>query len=409
MPDTQGHATGADERHVVAAEPVSFEDVLGLAEASPYPSALREAAAEKQGRDRTARRLTQGPQILVMPGARVAPAPNRGFEFQASVMQPWSLEHYGRRRLETARAETEVLQVRARAVALEQRLAAAHAWVQLWAAEHQLALVEAQLEIRRGSLERLREAQVGGVATFADVAQGEAKLAATEATVVAARGMVHDRGLRLAAELARGGQVLRTSGEPPDPVLPSERELASRFAEVHALPQVALARLTSRWERARAVEAKAAAGTTMSAGMAVQREGTTDVLVFGSVGVQVPWSRAQTTVASHLAQARIAEGEEAMLRQRLAAQLGTVLHELQHTRRRLQVLRERVLPAAEALVAAREAAMSVGETTWVLLLDAQDQHAEARLAEQDAAAAWLWARIEAWLYLELFLDAGGQG
>ena len=73
------------------------------------------------------------------------------------------------------------------------------------------------------------------------------------------------------------------------------------------------------------------------------------------------------------------------------------------------MLRERVLPAAEALVAAREAAMSVGETTWVLLLDAQDQHAEARLAEQDAAAAWLWARIEAWLYLELFLDAGGQG
>lgn len=379
---------------------VSFDEALGLVREHPYPKALREAAEEKQRRDRKIRGLTQGPQVTVMPGARVHPEPNRGFEFQGGIVQPWSLEGYGHKRIASAKAETEVLGVQARAAALESQLGAARAWIALWNAERQLELARAQREIRRTWWMRVREALEAGVATASDVTQAQVGLALLETQTVEAEGAVHDLGLDLAAETGRGGALLQTEGDPPSLRLPPVSTLSARFAAVDQLPSLTVHRLQARWHRALAVEAKAGAGTTMSAGVAMQREGTRDIVVFGSLGLNLPWNHGSGEVASQLAQARVSEGEEAGNRQRLAAHLAVVVHELEHARRRVEVLRDQVLPAANGLIEAREAALGFGETTWVLLLNAQDQHAAIRGQLQDAEAAWLWAQVEAWLYLE---------
>lgn len=394
-PDEVDHGVEAS-----ISDSVSFDEALGLLSEHPYPKALREAAKEKQRRDRDIRRLTQGPRLTVMPGARVHPERHQGFEFQGAIVQPWSLEGYGRKRIASAKAETEVLGVQARAAALESQLNTARVWISLWNAERQLDLARSQREIRRTWLLRVQEGLEAGVATASDVTQAQVGLALIEAQRVEAEGTVHDLGLELAAETGRGGALLRTEGDPPSLKLPPVSDLRTRFAALDRLPSITLSRLEARWHRALAVEAKARAGTTMSAGVAMQREATRDLMFFGSLTLDIPWSHGYGEVASQLAQARISEGEAAGNRQRLAAHLAVVVHELEHARRRVEVLREQVLPAAAGLIEAREAALGFGETTWVLLLNARDQHAAIKSQLQDADAALLWAQVETWLYLE---------
>lgn len=412
-PAAVGPAPAEPAEHVGHADEgpaIEFDEALGHSGSTPELRGLGEAVEVKRSLDRGIPRLVYGPQIMVMPGVRVMPEQNRGFELQATATQPWSLEGYGPKRRAAAKAETEVLEASTRALALERRLAAAHAWIRLHAAEQQHALAQQELALARARVERLEAGRAAGVTTRAHVAEARTDVAELRALVIELRGLVHDLGLSLARETGADAQrPLRTRGEPPRVALPTEEELRRRFAAVDELPAVAVERLRARALRAVAVEEQASRGHQMYAGVALQREATTDLMVFGVLGASFAGDRGQRQRATAAAEARHAEGRAEQRGLELEATLFTLLHDLHHAREQVEILQSQVLPTFAELEAVQTAAVDAGEGTEPELLLARRRRiaASRRLVEADAALAW--ARVQTWLYLEAFVAAGVDG
>jgi cobalt-zinc-cadmium efflux system outer membrane protein len=389
---------------------LTFDQSLGAAEETPMVEGLTEAGEDKKRIDAAIPKVVVGPEVQVLSGARVIPEEIRGFEIQITATQAWSLGHYASHRREAAEAETDLLDARARATALEQRLAAAHAWIRLHAAETMLALAEQEHGLAGELVSTTELGQREGVFTRADVADARSREADAKALVVDLIGQVHDLGLELGRETGADGRApLRTRGDYPDPVLPSEDELRRRFERVDALPQVAVAKLQARAERAAAAEAKAARATTMNAGFSFQRESGTDIVIFGALGANFGIDRGQREQGTALAAAREAEAQAETAKIDLAATLTIALHDLHHTHERLTILRDTTLPAHDELVAARQAAVELGEGTLPQLLEARARRSAVVREVASAEADWVWARIEVWLYLEAFEAAEAEG
>lgn len=366
---------------------IDFDQALGHGTGTPELEGLEAAVEAKRALDREIPRMVYGPQVMVMPGVRVMPEPNRGLELQVTATQAWSLEGYGAKRRAAATAETEVLEASARALALERRLAAAHAWIRLHAAEQELALARQELALARARVERLEAGLAAGATTRAHVAEARADAGELQAQVTDLSAVVHDLGLVLARETgADATRPLRTRGEPPAPALPDDEALRRRFAAVDELPTVAVERLRARALRAVAVEEQASRGHQMYAGLAVQREATTDLMVFGVLGASLAGDRGQRQRALAAAEARRAEGRSEQRALELRAALGTVLHDLHHARERVEALRERVLPSFEELESVQSAAVDAGEGTEPELLLARRRRIAVarRLVEAEA-------------------------
>lgn len=403
-------AQAGPERHdhrTAVGPAIAFDRALGLGVETPGLEGVVEARAVKERLDREIPRLVQGPQVTLMPGARVIPEGNRGFELQATATQAWSLEGYGPKRHLAAAAQTAVLDAEARALALERRLAAAHAWIELHAAELELALARQELALARARVERLEAARAGGVITRMALSEARADAAELRALVTELAGLVHDLGLVLARETGADAQrPLRTRGEHPDPPLPSDEALRRIFAAVDELPVVAVERLRARAVRAEAVEGAASRGHQLVTGVAVQREGTSDLMFFGVVGMNFAGDRGQRQRASAEAEARRAEGRAEQQALELRAALSIVLHDLHHARERVEILRDEVLPTFEALEQAQSLAVDLGEGTEPELLLARRRRLAVARRLVDAQAQLVWARVQAWLYLEAFASAG---
>lgn len=407
----EGPAPDRRDHHQSAQQRLSFDESIGASEAAPIVIGLAEAAANKRDHDREIPRQSQQPQVQIMPGARVNAGADDGFELQTTITQGWNLEGYGKARRAAAAAETAALEVAARAQALEQRFGAADAWIRLHGAELRLAMARADLEVAEQLVATLEHAHEAGVATRVEVAEARTLAAMAAAAVVELGGEVHDLGLALARETGVASSTpLGTRGDYPDPTLPDEAEIRRRFAAIDRLPAVQLQRLEARAALAEARALERANGTVLRAGASVQLESTNEVLLFGVVGVSVgAIDRNQRGRASELARARRAEAEADQLVVEISAALGIALHELRHTRERVELLRDQTLPALDELVSANAAAVELGEGTRVELLRAQHRRnlvaRELLAAEADHA----WARVQIWLYLEaLAAEATGE-
>jgi outer membrane protein, heavy metal efflux system len=395
--------------HAAAQTRVSFDESIGASAASPIVVGLDEAVADKRKRDLEIPRNSQNPQIQVMPGYRANAGDDRGFELQTTITQGWNLEGYGKARRAAAAAETEVLAADARAQALERRFGAANAWIRLKGAEQRLALARSELELAELQVATLELGLASGVVTRLDVAEAQASAATAETLVVELAGEVHDLGLTLARESGiKTMSPLGTVGDYPNPPLPDEAELRRRFAELEGLPQIHRRRLAARAALAEAHEAKRANGTVLTGGASVQLESTGEVLLFGVIGAKLPGvDRNQRSRASAHAQARQADAEAEQLAVELSATLGIAIHELRHTQERVDLLRDRTLPALDQLVEARELALDLGEGTRAQVLAARRQRNAVARELALAVAEHAWARVEIWLYLEA-LERGEQ-
>ncbi|HVH97397.1 MAG TPA: TolC family protein [Enhygromyxa sp.] len=400
----EGPAPASDHHalHASAQQRLSFDESIGASEQTPIVVGLAEAAEQKRERDQKIPRQSQNPQVQVMPGGRVNAGDDNGFELQVTATQGWNLEGYGRARRSAAASETEVLEADARARALEQRFGAADAWIRLHGAEQRLAMARSDLATAEQLVATLEQAREAGVVTRLDVAEAEALAAEAEAAVVELGGEVHDLGLALARETGvKTTSPLGTRGDYPNPTLPGDDELRRRFAEVEQLPAVQLRRVQARAALAQAHEAARENGTVLNAGASVQLESTGEVLVFGVVGANLGViDRNQRGRASAHARAREAEAEAEQLAIELSAALGIALHELRHTRERVELLRDRSLPALDELIVARAAALELGEGTRALLLAAQHRRNVVARELAAAEADHAWARVQVWLYLE---------
>ncbi len=403
-PAVEAPSAGAHDLHAAPQRRLGFDESIGASAQAPVVVGYGEAAAAKRERDEDIPRQSQNPQVQVMPGGRLNAGEANGFELQTTVTQGWNLAGYGEARRAAAAVETEVIDADARARALEQRLGAADAWIRLHGAEQRLALAKANLVVAEQLVETLALGLEAGVVTRLELAEAEAIAAEAAAVVVELGGEVHDLGLILAREAGiRTTSPLGTAGDYPDPVLPDEAELRAMFAEIDRLPAVALRRLEARAALAEAREAERQSGTVLQGGASVQLESTGDVVLFGVLGANIPViDRNQRSRATAHATARKAEAEAEQLAVELAAALGIALHELRHTRERAELLRERTLPALDELIAAREAALSLGEGTRAQVLAAQQRRNVVARELARAEAEHVWARVEVWLYLEAF-------
>lgn len=381
---------------------IGFDEAIDLVGERPSAIVRDEAAAARRGLDRRLTGSVSQPQILVQPGLRVLPTERQTFAMQATVLQSWNVAGLGRARRAAARQETRAFDAHTRAQRLEQRLAAARAWIDLHAVERQLELARHDVATSRTMVAAVKRAVDAGVLARADFAQARAHGAVADARVIELEGQAHDLGLVLARETASDPWTpLATTGPSPAPVLPDDAELATRLAAIDRLPPVRARALTLAAARARAVEhARQARGTQLTAGAQIDRDDPDGLLAYGILGVSFAGrgagGRAKADALLEQAQLRAADLDDTAA---LAVSVATALHELHHTRAVLEHFDAELLPALAASLDALLRQREAGEATVFEVLAARRALAAAQIDRVAAESASSWSQVHAWLLL----------
>jgi cobalt-zinc-cadmium efflux system outer membrane protein len=388
---------------VVSAAPValSFDDAIGLAPQAPRVEGAARALSEKSALDSKLSSLTLNPTLSVMPGYRLSPTKDREPELVAELTQPWNLAGHSGARRSSVRLEEAVVEAEMRARALEQRLAAARAWVDLWAAQRVFAEMEREAKIA-DELQRLVERTAAlGAATRADVADARAFAAEARLAALNAEGEVHDRGLELAREVASPRiDPIAASGDLPSPPLPVPIDRAALVARAAELPDVARQLLAARAERARGVEERAARGTILQLGVALQRDAPGGLVVSGLARITPPlFDRGERERGVRAAEAARLEGEQRAGQLAAQIELAMTLHEVEHTAEVRAALRDRLVPASREGADARRRIFAAGEATLPEVLQSERTAIDAESRLQRASAMNAWSRIKLWLLL----------
>jgi outer membrane protein TolC len=381
---------------------VGFDEAIDLVHERPSAIVRDDAAAARRRLDPRLTGSVSQPQILVQPGLRVLPTDRQTFAMQATVTQSWNVTGLGRARRAAARQETRAFDAHSRAQRLEQRLAAARAWIDLHAVERQLELARHDAGTSRTMVAAVQRAVDAGVLARADLAQARAHGAVANARVVALQGQAHDLGLVLARETASDPWTpLATIGPAPTPVLPDDAELATRLAAIDRLPPVRARALTLAAARARAVEhARQARGTQLTAGAQIDRDDPDGLLAYGIFGVSFAGrgagGRAKADAVLEQAQLHATDLENTAA---LTASVATALHELHHTRAVLEHFDAELVPALEASLDALLRQREAGEATVFEVLAARRALAAAQMDRVAAESASRWSQVHAWLLL----------
>jgi len=382
-------------------EPVTFEQALALARAAPQANASRKQLESRRLHDDGIGGTGQGTSLTVMPGAVVAPGPERGFELQVNLTQGISLGDLGGARRQAAGQERQVLSARVRAEALRSRLEAARHWVALASLQALATELDAQREVLEAGVARAQRALDAGVGSAAAVAEARAELAELGQRFLAVEGERFEAASQLAVEMGRAdSEQLYAEGPLPAPVLPSLDDAQALLSDVEALPEVQVQRLAIDAARAREIEARAQYAPVLSVGAQLERS-TGDVWVtYGVAGLSWNGARqSQRALSQARAETTQAQAEIEVTRMRARAEVARTLHEVEHTRRELAALEERVLPSLMEVVARRERALAAGEQTVFAVLQARHRLLEAREARVRSLGAQTWAELRLWLLL----------
>ncbi len=394
------------------ADAMTFEEALAAAGVRPDAIAPTEAARARASLDSRLPGRVGNPdlQVGLGPGSTNPGLRAEGVEFQSTLLLPWALDDLGGARRRSTQAERTWLDAERARRLLEQRRHAARAWFALWTAQQlqEVAHEEAvAVESLAGQIDR---AVSVGAAVSADAL--EARVAAGEARsrVLDAEGTVAEQAAALA--LSTGTAPLpppRAEGAAPDPTLP-EPETWPRWVDAAgALPEAVAGRWLARVSSLLAQEATAEGTSWMNAGAQVVRNSADQWQFYAMVGLR--WSafdRNQRARAVALGQAELARGEEAAARRRAPVVLSLALHEVEHSRAQEAWLRTSVVPAAEALVVAREEALRRGPGTVFDLLRARSARLRARASRVAAEGRRRAAELDAWLLLAA-LPRGEEG
>lgn len=395
---------------VAGAGGLTFDQALGLVEQVPGVEGARAAVTAQ--RDMAGRISSQiaNPELRVEPGYRVSDSPTSAtrFEGTASLSQSWSLSGLGGRRREAARLEGDQLEAEARAIALARRLSAAQAWIDLWAAEAALHEAREELELAADLAVRSERAAEHALLTRAESADAVAYRAEARLLALSIEGETTDLGYRLAREMARPPAALSAIGALPDPALPDEREWPKLVERAAAAPEIVARRIAAHAEAARVAEVRAARGTQLTTGLALQRDNLGEYVVFGQVGITLPiFDRGEREAAPYAAAAARARGEAEDAARGAAAELARAFHEVEHTQEVLAEMEKGFVPASAEAARLREVAFRAGDATVLEVLVARRGAASARARLNRARAAHAWAKVKIWLELAELARYGG--
>lgn len=393
-----------------AAAGVTFDDALGLARQAPAVTAGARAAERAAAVGAGVSSMASNPQVTLQPGGRLAPATDIGPEFVLSVSQSWSLSGLGAARKASLAAENDALRAEARAAALAQRLGAARAWLDLWAAQKVAALASDEAAVARDLAKLADKAFAAQAATRADTADARAYQAEAKLLFIDAEGEALEIGLALARETASArAEPLAAAGEPPEPALPEPGTWATAIAQVDRLPSVRVKALAQRAEQARSVEEGAARGAHLSLGVVVQKDGPENFAAFGSIGLTVPlFDRGERERAPIEARAEKLAGEKASALIDARTELAAAFHHVRHSGEILATVRDELLPPLIEAAEAREALFRAGDGTMVDVLAARRRVIAAKARLVRARADHAWAKVKVWLYLAELQSAGDR-
>jgi len=404
-------ARGAPAMPPEVGAPITFDEALGLAALAPAVAGAETAAADQRRVGDSVSSVIANPTLNVQPGAARDPLDNQWkYLGETTLMQGWNLSGLPGDRRASVRAEGEQLLAEARAAALSHRLAAAQAWMELWAAQQSLADSLQEYELAREFSTKMARAAAAAAFTRAEAADAATYAAEAHVQAIAAEGEVVDRGYQLA--VAMGQQAERSlvaSGPLPSPPAPRRADWPAILQAAGKLPAVAAHKLASDASRARDVEARSSRGWGLGTGV----KGTRDYL--GTWGAQAVvelsfplFDRGEREAAPQAAAAARAEGEFQEARAVAATELARSLHEVEHTGEVLDAIEGELVPAAEANASAREASMRAGETTVLEVLVARRVWAAARQKRTRALATHAWARVKVWMLLADMTPGGAK-
>jgi len=391
---------------------MTFEEALAAAGARPDAVAPTEAARARAMLDQQLPGRAGNPdlQVGVGPGSTNPGLRAEGVEFQSTLLLPWALDDLGGARRRSTAAERAWLDAEGARRLLEQRRHAARAWCALWTAQRMQGIAQDEAEATERLALQIERGVAVGAAVSADAL--EARVAAAEARgrVLDAEGTVAEHAAALA--LSTGVAPLpppRADGAAPDPSLPAPETWPRWVAAAASLPEAVAGRWLARVSTLLAQEATAEGTSWLSTGAQVVRNSADQWQLYAMVGLR--WSafdRNQRARAQALGRAELDRGEEAAARRRAPAVLALALHEVEHGRATEAQLRTAVVPAAEALVVAREEALRRGPGTVFDLLRARSARLRARAALAAAEGRRRAAELDAWLLLAA-LPRGEEG
>ncbi len=389
---------------------ITFDEALGLSDRAPSVEGAREAASAHADLAGRVSSLTSNPELRIEPGYRLSASADARtrVEGTASLSQSWSLAGLGGRRRAAVAAEGRVLVAEARATSLARRLAAAQAWIDLWAAQAALADARQEVGLAGDLAAQTDRGAAAALLTRADASDAAAYRAEARLLALSVEGEATDLGFRLARESARPPVALATRGELPHPPLPPAARWDDLVARAGALPEVTARRLAAHADAARAAEARAGRGTQLATSVAIQRDNRGEYVAFAGLGFTLPvFDRGEREAAPFSAAAARGQREAEDAAQAASAELARDFHEVEHTGEVLVELEAGFLPASREAARLREVAFQAGDATVLEVLVSRRSAAAARARLQRARAAHAWARVKVWLELAELARADG--
>lgn len=390
---------------------VSFDQALGLAAEAPAVVGAEAAVAEQRRVGDSVSSMVANPTLTVQPGTAKDPLDDQWkYLGEATLMQTWNLSGLAGNRKASLRAEGALLLSEARATALSHRLAAAQAWMELWAAQQSLADALQESELAQEFSLRMAKAAAAAAFTRAEAADAATYAAEAHVLAIAAEGEVVDRGFQLAVAMGQDAErPVIASGPLPSPPAPARADWPALVEAAGKLPAVVARKLAGDAERARELEVRSGRGWGLGTGV----KGTRDYL--GTWGVQAVlevsmpiFDQGAREAAPQASAAVRSDGEHREALAAAATELSRSLHEMEHTGEVLVAVEKELFPAATASAQAREASMRAGETTVLEVLVARRALAAARAKRTRALASHAWAQVKVWMLLADLTPGGAK-
>ncbi|MGA8890948.1 MAG: TolC family protein, partial [Anaeromyxobacteraceae bacterium] len=220
--------------------PVTYDEALGLSDDAPAVQGARSAAKEQGKLAGSVSPLVANPTLTLQPGTAKDPLTGEwAFQGEATLLQSWNLSGLPGDRSASLRAEGEQLRAEARAVALSQRLGAAQAWLDLWAAQRSLADSVQEYELAREFAAKMARAAEAGAFTRPEAADAATYAAEAHVAAIAAEGEVTERGYQLAIAMGQEAEnPLTAAGPIPAPPRPPRAGWPALVEAAAKLPAV---------------------------------------------------------------------------------------------------------------------------------------------------------------------------
>lgn len=356
---------------VAAIQAITFTQALERSEATPLLEAA--VAMESTRREHAERvsRMTHNPVVSLQPGARDMAHGGSGFEVYLGVSQRVNLAGLGKRRKESLARELAHDAAATAALRASVRRGLAEVWLARWSAQQAESVSQRERALAAELDARLDTLRQAGEVTVLEQAAARTWAAEAELSALGFEDDAITAGITLARAMGEAPATPQAVvGELPELMPHDDAALEGLVHEVQSAPSVASARAQTAADQSRLDELTAARGPTMAFGALGWREGGGDLAAVATLEVDLPiferGERERATAAAELERARGHERDTVLVAQ---AERVLWLHDLEHSRSVLEVVQQKLLPAAHALADAQKKRLEAHEATaqdWVI-------------------------------------------